>query len=411
MSEKLTILPSEGFDISQVEPLHPSEEIRLACAHRFAAEMHLRNDGHELVNIASRRGTQAHNFVLEVYLPHLVNTGKNQDQDFWRDSLDVFQCAADTRQLLDGFLPSFRVDPETVYAVEKRYYLDAQMEPTLKYEGAALAGKPDLITIESESRAKIIDLKTQWKIVDADTIFQSRGYSLIALQVLQFVDEVEFELVFVRWNNARRRVVYNRHHLPQLKATALKLWQRKIELTRQAVTGELEAPVSGIQCQGCPLQFRCPINKLMHVNPYSMKPEDLIRLVTYAEQAAKKAREVLKDMFVSDEANPPSVTDGIGRTYTPGWSERRTRKVGSQGTFFDAVDTIREWESQGNEKRGSLFDKLSISGTSSYLKAKFREPLLERLTEAGCIAEKPTTIFKIMQSGLENDEEITYGEE
>lgn len=410
MTDELRILPaSEVPHLQALQPLHPSEELDLACAHKFAALLALRRDGHKLVNIASRRGTLAHDFVLGEYVPHLVNSGKNQDHDFWNDALKVFQCTGDTRALLESFLPTFKIDPETVYAVEKRYLLDSKMEPTESWTNAALTGKPDLITIESPHKAKIPDLKTQWRIVDAESIFQSRGYSLIVLQLLEFVDEVEFELVFVRWNNAKRSVTFTRHHLPHLKATALKLWQRKIELTRQAVTGDLEEPVSGPHCVGCPLQFTCPLHASIRVNPYSLNPEELIIALGFADQFANKAREVLKDLFLNDQG--PSVTDGIGRTYTPGWAQRTTRKIGAEGTFFDVINIIKEWEAEGNEKRGSLFEKLRVSGLTSYLKAKFREPLLAELIQEGCITEQAQSVFKILQSGLDNSEEANeWGE-
>lgn len=401
----LRIIPSDDVSAPLVEPLHPSEELDLACAHKFAAIFQSKRDGHKLVNIASRRGTHSHNFLLDIYVPHLVNSGKPHDHEFWQDALTVFQCSSDTRALLESCLPSFRVDPEKVLHIEKNYLLDSKMEPTDRFSDAALSGRPDLVLLESEHKAKIPDVKTQWRIVDANSVFQARGYSLIALQYLEFVNEVEFELVFIRWNNAKRSVTYTRQQLPYLKATALKLWQRKVELTRQAITGQLEAPVSGPHCNGCVLQFNCPIQK---INPYSANPEDLIRLTVWAEQASKKAREVLKDLFLEDRA--PTVTDGIGRSYTPGWSERTTRKIGAEGTFHDAVNVVKEWEAQGNEKRGSLFEKLRVSGLSSYLKAKFREPLLARLIEEGCITEQAQTIFKILQSGLEANEESEYGE-
>jgi hypothetical protein len=385
---RITEVPPEA---PPIPPLRPSAEPDLACVHKYQATWDNR-----IESIAGRRGTEFHRF-MKAYVERLVATDLSHDESWWRAELDVTTCGRDTRDLLDGYLPNFKIDPQKVLHVEQRLYLDDEMQPTEDPKRAALSGQPDIIMIDGKT-AKVPDYKSQFRIVDAKESFQGKGYALIVLQHLPFIEEVEFELAFIRWGGSKRTVTYTRKdHLRHLIGAAHKVRVRQLDLHVQMESGNLEPAVSGPHCLGCPLRLMgCPIAK---VNPYAQQTaEDLIRFVVWAEGATKQAREVLKDLFLHEKAAP--IADGNGRTYEPAFIHRQKRKIP-----LAALDTVRTWEAEGNEKRSSLLESLRLGGLTQKLKAKFRLPLAEKLDAEGMIQVTDYTVFGIKISGIEQSED------
>jgi hypothetical protein len=322
------------------------------------------------------------------YIPHLVQAGLSQDEPWWRSALDVANLGRDTRDILEGYLPGFQIDPEKVLHVEERLYLDANLEPTKDAGAAIISCQPDIILLEGADAARIPDFKSQFRIVDASEFFQSQAYSLVVFQRYPFLREITFELAFVRYGNAKRSVTYTRsEHLEHLKKAVLKARQRQVELHQQAMSGNLEPPVGGSHCVGCPIRITtCPF---VAINDYSMSPEKLTLFAEWAKGAYEYARGILKDLFLEDKA--PQIVDPQGNVHQAGYTRRREREI---ALTDKAREIIHDWN-LAHEKKQDLEGKMTIGGLSSYLKAKFRQPLLAQLEEAGCVSYSEYTVFDI----------------
>jgi hypothetical protein len=411
-------------ELGPLEPLHPSSEPTLACAHGYRERKK-----HDTESVASRRGTEIHDFLLAPngYIAHLVDAGVHQDEEWWKSALHVANCGDDSRELLEGFLPGFTINPDQVLHLERRLYLDAEMNPTTDPTKAAISGQPDLTLLDAPARRmKITDFKSQFRIVSAEESFQGRVYSLMKLLETQFIQEVEFELAFVRYGNAKRTVIYTREHIPHLKKAVLKVRQRQVELERQIASGSLAPAVSGPHCVGCPLFTKCPIKD---INPYTQQSlDDLVRFADWSKRAHAKAMEILRDAYEFEA--PPVVTDGNGRTYQPEYV-KRTKTFRAEGERIgEGVELVRAWDDGGNEKPicarcnkpivriqtgyvhkfpdvshtvvpKTLLSKMRLSGLSTFLKANFRQPLAQQFEDAGLVRREDYTVFDIVASGMD----------
>src|SRR4029077_812035 len=149
----------------------------------------------------------------------------------------------------------------------------------------------------------------QFAAIDPDTV-QARLYSLGVFMLNPQIEQVEFELRFLRWRK-ERSVIFSREQVPGLQREMTMWRERQIALHKEAEKAEA---FPGPHCASCSLLCNgCPIES----NPYG-GVESYLRAAIYHQASYKKAVEVLKAH--ADEGGPVRCKDGIGQEYSAEWT-------------------------------------------------------------------------------------------
>ena len=320
---------------------------------------------------AAARGIEIHQ-LLATYINRLVRTRRSTDLELFDQLMN--RVGAEVREGLERFRENHAFDPERVLATELHIVLDqdfhvvegsVEAQRTPEYEGTL-----DLVILQSVTEAEIVDWKSYYQIIDADT-FQSKFYPLLLMCLNPSLERVKFVLEFVRYG-ASRRVEYTRRDLPWLKELAQRERTRQRKLHELAASDESDVKVSpGRHCTWCPLLLNgCPVAQM---NPYSqMTAEQRLRFALWLQEAEKQNTKVLKDLMV--EHGPIHYRDGNEGEYLADFVPVEKKFY----AYRDAVSILDEWFKTHPEERG-LRDKLTISGLSSAIRAEKRADLAQRL--------------------------------
>lgn len=373
-------------------PLSQSRYELLACPHLYVDRIIRGRE--EAPNEYAERGTAVH-ARLKSYVNHLVQT--RQRTDFAVLDGLMADLDGDARAILEGLREHLVIDPEKVLGTEMYLAADEGMNPLdsdpseatqdgmVEPPAPAYEGTPDYIELADAVTADILDYKTYWQIVDAES-FQSRFYPLLVFLHFPQVERVRFHLKFVRYGEATRSAEFAREKdLPKLVKSALDARARQIALHKAFAGGDEITAMPGKHCAWCPkLNSDCPIKQM---NPYAeMSAEDRARFGVWLAAAAKENTRILKDLV--NVRGPITVADGNGRNYVAGFNvQRRTNYP-----LKPCAPLVM------NE---DFADKLTIGGLSSPLKAKKRAELKDKL-DAHALSV-PTTKFSI--SGAADEEE------
>jgi hypothetical protein len=181
--------------------------------------------------------------------------------------------------ILDGMRNSYEVDWNRSFATEVVLALDEELRPAYKVidadtgkvteikrhpgvtyseELAAHIGTLDHILVNEEIvRGKIEDFKSHPSPFEADT-YQAYLYALMLLLHIPTLQDVTFELIFVRYTNCARRDMWRRADIAELSAHVRRARERQRDI--HAHPDMAEAIPSKI-CVYCPLakNFTCPI--------------------------------------------------------------------------------------------------------------------------------------------------------
>lgn len=433
MTQFASIAESKDGEIMSQEnesipALHQSTQTTMACPEFYVTA---KVDGHETPpNIHSDRGTQVHH-VMAGYGAYCAQKKVGQD---W-GAFDQLAAAVglDAGIILDGLRDNYVVDFEHLYATELLLMLDEDFAPTVtddkgvvhpepfpgaiySEKRAAYASTLDVVNIDG-NRAKIDDFKSHFRPFTPDT-FQSEMYPFILLQHLAWLEEVEFELIFVRFRNARRSVTYKREDMVDIIRDLERARQRQKQfhiLAAEPGRPGIEA-LPGPHCVYCPkmVDLTCPWRQF---NPYTaVDGPERLKFAVWAGKALEANRGPLQDFVTYSETGTISYADDNGNIHT-------AKMESTESNYYPAVQTLAmlvEWnEACGGDP--TLFNGLRISSTQlkPKLKAKKRAILDQRIRgdkEAGIpgIAVKETkTTFKIRTSDGEpvDDGAPKYGEE
>lgn len=384
----MAMLLNISMEQEVIPPLSQSKHEKMACPESYIqGEV---NGKHMPDNLFSDRGTEIHK-VMAQYVQHCTEKGVPAD---WSKFDELAKAAGpEAGRILDGMRENYVVDYDHVIMTETTMMLTKDFEPIFKIPDEALAayeGTPDVVLVLDEKRAKIEDYKSHPRPFDADT-FQSKLYPFFVFMYMPEIEEVTFELIFVRYRNARRSVTYTRDQVPALMVEIERARERQIHFHEMAANGEELPVLPGNHCVYCPMlaATTCPIRELnIHAN---LPIGDRMRFHIWAEMQRKQNIEVLKAHV--DANGPVRVYDGKGQAYEYG-------PHASEGGYYPLVSTLlalNKWKEMGGEDP-FLWD-LRVASTQIKSKLKspkradldqwFRDTVLVKETKTPCKLTRP----------------------
>lgn len=369
--------------------LSQSHQMDMACEVLYAKK-HIENS----VSPSSEpalRGTHIHD-ACKLYVRHLVQKRLKQDHAFFDNMIELGGYLPEAVKILRKLRGSITIDPEAVLLVEGRLYLDADFKPVEKPTPFEYAGTLDLLEAHG-SEGFIKDYKSQWNIESADT-FQGLFYSVLTLCTFTHIEKITFELMFVRYNVAKR-IEYLREDLPEMIQTVRVTRQRQLAIHRRheerGLAGLIALP--GPQCGYCSLLMNeCPIDA---INPYANpSPEERVRLGIKLLEMKKQNDRVLRDIVKAQ--GPLKVEDANGNPYAAAYHPTETMSFPAN-TIYPELEAWQE-----GHPNDRITEKVRISSTEL-------KPLLETKKRAGLAAQiepliqiQEKTIFRI--SGIEDED-------
>jgi hypothetical protein len=422
-------------DLVQIDipPLRQSTAEIMACP-RFYIESIIK--GHKLPGgLESARGKQVHS-VLSRYASWCAAKGIAQDLSAF-DSL-ARGVGPQAERILTGLRDGYAVDHAHFLASEIPMSLDEHFRPTnvainleefcedsglpAWYEGTLDA----VYVFRDEQAIDIHDAKSHMKPFDPDQTLQGRMYSLLCFQHFRWVQQVRFRLVFVRYRNLHREVIYHRSDVPTL-IEIVKAARHRQEAIHQdyAATRDIEA-ISGSQCVYCPLlsNRECPISEF---NPaMQLSPVDRLKFSLWYSAFSRINNAALKDV-VQGSGKPVVLKDYNGKSYVYGATEKESNVY----PLFQATDDGIAMDRDGNpvmpiasllmdyanmpdnENDRAWLGKLTISSTKleGYLKTNKRvflhqavQDTAEKITKVTLKVSKPLDAVDVPEEENEDDE-------
>ena len=324
----------------------------------------------------SDRGTEIHRIMAQ-YIDHCTFREVASD---WAKFDELAQAAGpEAGPILDGLRDNFTVNWNDVIGVEAKLAVTEDFRPldagfAADYawdQTSALEGTLDVIELSDDLKtATVRDFKSHFRPFDPDT-YQSKSYPALVFAHFPAVESVTFELIFVRFRNARRSVTYTREQLPVLQKEMSRRREQQAAIHEQVAAGEPVKALPGPHCVYCPHNARntCPVAEL---NPYVNKSiEDRLIFLAWLEKSRAANMEQLRAYV--DVAGPVRYEDANGKVYELSHTEVEAR-------YYPAQETLRaleEWDATAPDP--ALFNGLRISGLTSKLDAKKRAPLAAQL--------------------------------
>lgn len=320
-------MSTDLVQISDAPPYRQSTEVLTACPILYVevVKKKRRKPG----GVESVRGTQVHETMAR-YSSYCAVNGVPMDlAAFDRFAEGAGPAAA---KILVGLRDSYKVDYEHLFATEIMMNLDEEFNPTdvpnMIESECGDSGKPpayqgtiDAILLFREARAiQIDDFKTHpraYDPTDEDKSMQSKMYSIFCFMHFPWVMEVKFRLIFVRYKDLTREVVYTREDLPRLIESVKFARARQMSIHEMYDEGKLLQAMSGEHCLYCPkLSDRtCPIAEFN--DQMQLTPEDWVRYDLWYSAYSKVNRKRMKER-VTATGRGIVVTDYNGKAYVYG---------------------------------------------------------------------------------------------
>lgn len=318
MSELVQIEPKK------IPPLHQSTETIMACPVFYVeAIIHRRR---KPGGMESARGTQVHE-VHSKYADSCAEKKVSMD-------LDTFDQLAKgagplAAKILSGMRDSYEVDWQHLLATEVSFSLDEDLRPTHVPSVAqsevndsrndpAYQGTMDtLLAFRTQDKMQIDDAKTHPRPFDPDETLQGKMYSLFAFQHFPWVEEVKFRLVFVRYRNLTREVVYTRADVPKLIETVRAARARQELIHKMVEAGDPLEAIPGPHCVYCPLlaNRKCPISE--YNEQMQLTPVERLKFHLWYSAFSAANNKALKD-YVQGTGRNVNLRDFNGKCYSYG---------------------------------------------------------------------------------------------
>jgi hypothetical protein len=367
-------------------------------------------------------------------------------------------------KILVGMRESYTVDHQHLLATEIPMSLDENFQPTEVPDAVggvvADSGLPphfqgilDTLFLFRESLgAQSDDMKTHprpYDPSDPDKALQGKMYSLFILQHFPWVMEVKFRLVFVRFKNLYREVIYTRADIPSLIET-VKAARERQKMIHFNYDNKIEMEATpGDHCMYCPLMTdrSCPVGQ-MNEN-MQLSDEDRLRFKIWDSIFSRANTKVLTAKVQATGRNIV-VRDFNGKSYTYGPVESESNvyplfqatgesiatkcdcgerysyvpdagkcpKCGHRvRPIMPIADLIIEDYAFGNTGDTAWMGKMAISSTklNSYLGAKKRafldqacQDAADKVTKATLKVSKP---LDMIEDEEPDDDESEFGED
>ncbi len=412
-----------------IPPLRQSTEIVMSCP-LFYVTVFIKGKK-QPGGLESARGTQVHR-TLAQYAAWCAHKGVAMDLDaFDRMSKGAGPVAA---RILSGMRESYSVDHQHLLATELSMSLDENLDPTDAspvVEGesgdsglpAAFQGTLDaLLAFRVELRIQIDDAKSHPRPFDPAETLQGEMYSLLVFKHFPWVEEVKFRLVFVRYRDLSREVVYTREDVPKLIETVKAARARQLMIHEDYEAGrEIEA-IPGAHCCYCSLLSNrgCPISEF---NPQmQLSPEDRLRFHLWYAAFSTVNNKALKEHIQGTGRNVV-LKDYNGKAYSYGPVE----STSSIFPLFRKTENGIAMDAQGNPDMpivsllldyahatpddAAFLGNLVISSTklNSYLGTKKRAMLDQAVTDSADKITKATLKVSKPLDSIEDEPEEDGG--
>jgi hypothetical protein len=359
----------------------------------------------------AERGIDVH-FIKSQYARHCAE--KHVPADFaFLDSL-CYAAGEEAVTILENCRDNIVIDWENFFASEIHMGLDSKFRPTWSYDhdgnrveidpvwGIKDSGEePEYCAIADEiymmpgrKASKVIDSKTHPRSFPADTD-QGKLYSLMILMHMPSLQENEFVLQFVRYENLNTTQKYYRSDVPDLMAAVRRMRARQVLIHEKVANREPLRTHGGPQCSYCPcvlnpVAYPCPLGNL---NTFTnLTPEDRLRWELANRPAAVVNRKAM-EQHVLATGQPIRTQDANGKWYE--FSQKEVKEVtaplfeedGRGGFIMPILDALLEWANTNYAdmipRKGSKpwFCNLKIGWTDlkKYLKAQKREIVHNRI--------------------------------
>lgn len=417
---------SNLVQIGDMPPLHQSTETVMSCA-LFYIESIIKGNK-QPGGMESARGKQVHKVGAD-YAGWCSKKGVAMDLE----AFDLFAKGAGpaASKILVGMRDSYQVDFAHFFAAEVMMSLDDDFHPTCvdgALDGvstdsgrpAAYRGTLDALYIfRSESKILIDDLKTHMRPYEPSETLQGRMYALLTFQHFPWVQEVRFRLIFTRYRNLTREVVYARSDLPSLVEAVRSARARQQMLHDDFNAGRDIEATAGSHCLYCPMLSNktCPISNY-NAN-MQLTPEDRLNFSLWYSQFNRVNSAAMKD-YVNGTGRKITLRDFNKKAYVYGPVEKESHiyplfKASPQGgllrdhhknPILPIIDLLLD-HVEVNPDDTEWLTKISISGTKleSYLKAKSRAALHQAVTDTADAITKVTLKVSKPLDVLPPDEE------
>jgi hypothetical protein len=335
---------------SPIPPWHQSTEQLTACPLFYITVE--KKGKKQPGGMESARGNQVHK-TGAAYAAWCAHKGVAMDLDaFDRFAQGAGPAAA---KILVGMRESYQVDWKSLLATEVPMSLDEYFQPTDivgSIEGIAsdsglppcYSGTLDALYIfREEARAQIDDLKTHPRPFQPEETLQAKMYALLVFQHFPWVMEVKFRLIFVRFKNLAREVVYAREEVPLLIEAVKAARARQVMIHADYDAGKEIEAIPGAQCIYCPLLSNrgCPISEY---NPQmQFEPVDRLKFMLWYSAFSKVNNKTLRE-YVNGTGKNVVLRDYNGKAYIFGPVESESNVY----PLFQATEKGIAVDPQGN---------------------------------------------------------------
>jgi len=382
------------------------------------------------------RGTDVH-AIRAAYAEHCSK--KRIPADFtFLESL-TSSATDEVAAIIENNGQSWTIDWQNFDGAEVHWGLDRNFRPTWSYDhdgkrveinpiwGIEGSGEePEHCGIIDEiylfpggKSGAIKDSKTHPRPFPADT-FQGKDYSLAFLMHLPEVNEVEFSLNFLRYQNCTKTQKYFRSDVPALMEEVRRVRARQVAIHEKVANIEPLRAHGGAHCTYCPctlnpVAYPCPIMKL---NPnLNMRPEERLNWkLVYGAMAA--VNDKVLHQLVDGSGLEIYSQDANGKVYKYGPKESTETTAplfvqdGKGGFAMPILDALMDWANANPKdlipRKGSQpwFCNLGIgwSQLKSYLKANKREIIHNRIKDL-------VTVKTTVEYGITKEPEVDDGVE
>lgn len=203
----------------------------------------------------SERGTDFHE-LGRLYVNYLRAGGQPSDIEYADELLEKASWNLEAQSIFRNWVRSQSFDTATLFATEYRIRLDSEFRPVDEEDDDAeerimYSADMDRLDISGTS-ATIRDYKTFFGTVLPTTI-QAIFYPWILFKVMPYLEEITFELEFVRWGIVSEPRVFTKADLPMMDRY---VEQQVARLAAAYAANEWPAAVN-TKCVYCHL--KCPI--------------------------------------------------------------------------------------------------------------------------------------------------------
>ena len=361
-----------------IPPLHQSTEQMTACP-LFYIEAVIKGRK-KPGGIESARGRQVHK-VGSDYASWCAHKGVSMDLEAFDEFAKGVGPAAS--KILVGMRESYNVDNQHLLATEVEMSLDENFQPTETSPVIEVtsgdSGLPPhyqgildtIFLFREEAKAQSDDMKTHprpYEPSDPDKALQGKMYALFLFQHFPWIMEVKFRLVFVRFRNLTREVIYTREHVPALIESVKAARERQKMIHSNYENGiEMEA-TPGDHCFYCPLlsDRSCPIGQLNE--NMQLTPEDWARWDIWNTNFSKVNKKRMKAWVDGNKRNIV-IHDYNGKAYSYGPQE-------STAKIYPLFQATAGSVATRCYKCFSVFDNIPANGTCPKCQDSLVRPIM-----------------------------------